>query len=112
MEKVALFTFRHAHFTFLYPDVKTIDPERNSDELDVLLGQTRSMIILDGAMGDDYIEQFEKKVSVGISSYTKKPILVIYEPKEFRPGNYRFTNNINELEKLVRKDTKKNAHKS
>lgn len=114
MEKPILFTFRYAHFTFLYPYVQTVDPERNVDRIDTLLGEARDKIILDGAMGNDVVKRLEKQVRDAITTYTQKPELIIYDPRGFEPPNYQVVKNLNELEKLlIPKDLKKkNVRKS
>ncbi len=114
MEKPILFTFRFAHFTFLYPNVQTIHPERNAGNIDMLLGQAREKIIIDGAMGADVIQQLVKQVKASIVTYPKKPELIIYDPRGFEPADYRVIKHLNELEKLLTpKDSKKNkVHKS
>lgn len=108
MEKPILFTFRFAHFTFLYPNVQTIHPERNAENIDMLLSQNREKIIIDGAMGSDVIERLEKQIEEHIAARIQKPQLIIYDPRGLRLTNYHIIENMNELEKnLTPKDSKK-----
>ena len=105
MEKPILFTFRFAHFTFLYPNVLTVDPEKNAGGVDIMLNKDRDKIILDGAMGDDVIKklirQAEDSIAIHIKTYTKKPEIIIYDPREPKIVGYKTIEHLNELERLL-----------